>query len=1235
MKRIHLVSALVFAGFSATALATPSLAVLTSGALDLPARIVLAGELLLQPLVRAPSTGTVGDCQRLVSLELAVASCEGDAAAIPAQCRATIHDIWCRGGGPKRGRGVALNVTPSSPTQGWSSGVAEDAFVQEFSLRNSPLPSNFGATVAARAGSLSSALLGQRMDLWRQAADGPLDATNPAATFEAPWVRARETGLAALDQNARTLVTSCSDYAYKRFFPYMRAVDVIRANPEAPGLVTDELGDNALRYPFEAFGDADSLAAGSTRALLEGSAAGPNAAFSAPSIRMPRTPRDPAILRDELPRNPFLQYVAPEVLGRLPPADAARVTKAVRERGKLALTVAAGRRLNEFELAPIALGEIRGRVPTHELHTPADVVDVLERTSRYARLLQTETALRKAIACLDEPQLPICGSDDGEAPTRATRGEVNARIAVLLGRAAEDEDDYDFTTPSWRTNVDELVSIRDPMRAFYHAREFAALSTVLADPRAHAPGVMGSYAAFKTVADGIFAERFLRPAPVAGGSSASPSFSAANALNVGRASLLVAKKPPLPRSMITPAQLAALTPASLDQLTPELAARLNNLTVADARLLSDAVLMRLPTKVLSKVAALDGALAARMGQWMAERDARRAALVDQLNGTYDDEAVAIKADLLRPETTSCLWDPPHDANYGLGANWCDVWPYADLERRATMLRASVEQEYDRCVSITGRNDFGLDHWTLKRPDGVTVTWPSADFYAAMKLPNLDWDVQAPSIVLNPASQRKRYYPSWGRGSGFSGFRMPTLGRLSNGGLDFQNLPRVDLPGASLPGVGPVGMPRFFDALTMADFLGHIDAPDAWLNAQIGDLQLQASGITAKLGSLPRLDFDVDLDAISLDGLDPQTWSLREPFVDDLRTALGVPGVGTAFRSVQLGSSKADGEGYGDPNWFWGGWDYSWRWTVRPKFAPKTDRVANPDPRAAATETLAGLEGDVNAEARLRAAALGSAPFTIVAVSARANAAFAAGDTGVAANASLKVVGQELLTVSYTATNGFVVKTTGAAPRPTNLSTMRVPLWWFELVFSADYDVNASARPVLAPSRPQPFFSESSNPLVFGLSATVEPQVVVKAIGSAVVSIAGAGAFVGAGARIYVDVLDLAVPMSVDARLEGLPKNPLDLALNLQSTADVRVQSLKGRVDAYAYVGVEPWRADYSATLFRWEGYEKAIPILRAPLARIPLGDVSYLFAFPAVRGAGESKYAGLSPALFDDVKAAR
>ncbi len=77
----------------------------------------------------------------------------------------------------------------------------------------------------------------------------------------------------------------------------------------------------------------------------------------------------------------------------------------------------------------------------------------------------------------------------------------------------------------------------------------------------------------------------------------------------------------------------------------------------------------------------------------------------------------------------------------------------------------------------------------------------------------------------------------------------------------------------------------------------------------------------------------------------------------------------------------------------------------------------------------------------------------------------------------------------------------------------------------------------------------------------------------------------------------------------------------------------GGVDAY--VGVEPWRADYSATLFRWEGYEKAIPILRAPLARIPLGDVSYLFAFPAVRGAADSRYAGLSPALFDDVKAAR
>ena len=212
---------------------------------------------------------------------------------------------------------------------------------------------------------------------------------------------------------------------------------------------------------------------------------------------------------------------------------------------------------------------------------------------------------------------------------------------------------------------------------------------------------------------------------------------------------------------------------------------------------------------------------------------------------------------------------------------------------------------------------------------------------------------------------------------------------------------------------------------------------------------------------------------------------------------------------------------------------------------------------------------------------------------------------------------------------------GTAPRVSNLTSMRVPLWWFELAFSADYDVNASMRPVLAPSRPQPFFSAGSAPLVFGLSATLEPQVVVKAIGSAVVSVAGGSSFVGAGARIYVDILDLGVPMSVDARIVGSPRNPLNLALDLQSTADVRVQSLKGRVDAYAYVGVEPWVAEYAATLFRWDGYGKVVPILRAPLARFPLGDVSYLFAFPTVRGAGEDKYAGLSPALFDDVKAAR
>jgi hypothetical protein len=112
---------------------------------------------------------------------------------------------------------------------------------------------------------------------------------------------------------------------------------------------------------------------------------------------------------------------------------------------------------------------------------------------------------------------------------------------------------------------------------------------------------------------------------------------------------------------------------------------------------------------------------------------------------------------------------------------------------------------------------------------------------------------------------------------------------------------------------------------------------------------------------------------------------------------------------------------------------------------------------------------------------------------------------------------------------------------------------------------------------------------------------VDAVGSASLSV-GVGS---AGGRVSVRVLGLSVPAGMSANFVAETG-----VLSIAETANVKLSTLKGKVEAFATVGVDPFSKSWYWTLFDWDGYERTIPLFNREERPVNVGKLMKRLAAP-------------------------
>ena len=69
-------------------------------------------------------------------------------------------------------------------------------------------------------------------------------------------------------------------------------------------------------------------------------------------------------------------------------------------------------------------------------------------------------------------------------------------------------------------------------------------------------------------------------------------------------------------------------------------------------------------------------------------------------------------------------------------------------------------------------------------------------------------------------------------------------------------------------------------------------------------------------------------------------------------------------------------------------------------------------------------------------------------------------------------------------------------------------------------------------------------------------------------------------------------------------------LTIAETANVKLATLKGKVEAFATVGVDPFSKSWYWTLFDWDGYERTIPLFNREETPVNVGKLMKRLAAP-------------------------
>jgi len=97
----------------------------------------------------------------------------------------------------------------------------------------------------------------------------------------------------------------------------------------------------------------------------------------------------------------------------------------------------------------------------------------------------------------------------------------------------------------------------------------------------------------------------------------------------------------------------------------------------------------------------------------------------------------------------------------------------------------------------------------------------------------------------------------------------------------------------------------------------------------------------------------------------------------------------------------------------------------------------------------------------------------------------------------------------------------------------------------------------------------------------------------------------AGGRVAVRVLGLSVPAGMTANFTANTG-----MLTIAETANVKLATLKGKVEAFATVGVDPFSKSWYWTLFDWDGYERTIPLFNREETPVNVGKLMKRLAAP-------------------------
>lgn len=1089
---------------------------------------------------------------------------------------------------------------------------------------------------ASDRGGFRSSTLGPLLEL--MSAGGAANASGPVLMSEIATPR----GLASAGAGAgaEDVVLSCSEYVYKRFYDYEQLVMAARA--QLPNWRDAWFELAPLQHAggvLRGYTSAASLPfANAIAAPLAGTAAA-----ATNTLLMPAQPNDVALRA--LSRNPMFATMPAGVAARLGGAQTA-IAQALAA-GQAPLWSRASRDtadpiFSEWVAHVSAMGYADANFG-FELPSDEAKASFTGRAARYGEKLVAEVQMQQELFCVEHPKFASC-SDSGRD------------VIAALARRYAHRNDAPGPIPELLGPLDDPRFGLDPLRVRGRVHELAIVGRVLSDPEMRsAPfGATTTRANFLAVADRV------RLRVIGAAASSTPVVTAPKpttlSLSLAARSKPILTIPTTPTVTTTPLlSFSKLNAGSLATITSAQASKLANISVADARTLDRTVLMSLPTDSLVRLAkdpALAAIIAAEVN--LAALQARRDALQKGI-----DELDASLSEMLVREWTSddrhgCLEVRPSiqagTLAPSLAPNRCDFSPEISLRRMMNLFVTAEEDEFRKCVKATGDSfeigarmmfdpslrasgTFDVDAF-VDRLKWTSVRLPNG---GSMRLPNF-----ANSGLFDASLQKKKFYPTGWRGPFFCGLGVrPDTVSAANAkslvtdcslGLGFQP------PGISVPSVRGAmpslfagfggNIPRFANVLTFADFVNHVDLPDAWGEFQVGAIKASLAGLRAELSNLPTID--AKLPEIG--------FSLNSAVINDLSCGtLVTSSTQDALRGfvngLKLGEEKSDGETYGDPDWFAASWGYRWSWGVWPEMRRPVD-LDNANAAADGGNAclnpaalVAGFGGQAIATAHadftaffglLRANVLTA----LVSVSARVSPQGSAeakdarekGATiggipeGVSATAQLEVLGQSLVgTPSGPSLSGFVVDLS-LGDKSVDSPKVYVPVGPFTLEFAGSAVIETGMKQGLR--FPPPTVAalptnedELTRPLgiKFSAEAYVEPYVNVDAVGSASLSV-GIGS---AGGRVSVRVLGLSVPAGMTASLA--PETGL---VAISESASVKLATLKGKVEAFATVGIDPFSKSWYWSLFDWDGYERTIPLFNREETSVDLGKLMKRLAAP-------------------------